>query len=190
MLFIHHIIFFDSDSEIIDTYKNILINTIIDGNLSFENGDFENMLGKKKIHIAISPANSRLSMTGGIDKTYADLFPNIENSLRNKMIEKKYATSDIEYKGTNYILPLGKVVIAETGNKYCHFIMASPTMDMPRDISGSDNVYLCMKTIIKKLCLIKEPIIVACPCLGTGIGNMTAEQSAQQIKKAIKDVIG
>ncbi|XWV26951.1 macro domain containing protein [Tupanvirus soda lake] len=189
MSFIHNITFFDSDLENIETYKKILNDTIINNNLSFENSNFEDMLGRTKMHIAISPANSRLSMTGGIDKLYSDLFPNVENSLRNKMIEKKYATSDIEYKGTNYILPIGKIVIAETGDKRCYFIMASPTMDMPRDISGSNNVYLCMKSVLKKLLLIKEPIIVACPCLGTGIGNMSAEESAQQIKKAIEDVI-
>lgn len=128
-------------------------------------------------------------MTGGIDKTYANLFLGIENSLRNKMIQKKYAKSMIEYKGTNYILPIGKTIISSTGDKRCYFIMASPTMTTPKDICGSKNVYLSMKAIIKKLILINEPVIIACPCLGTGIGNLSAIESAEQIKKAINELL-
>ncbi len=187
--FVHHIIYFDSNFDKIIAYKKILKNILPEKNISFEHIEFENLISNKKIHIAISPANSYLSMTGGIDKTYANLFPGIENSLRNKMIEKKYSKSTVEYKGTNYILPIGKTLLSETKDKRCYFIMASPTMTMPKDICGSNNVYLSMKAVIKKLILLKQPIIVACPCMGTGIGGMSAIDSALQIKKAINEIL-
>lgn len=179
MKFIHQIIFFDIDKNNIKTYQKILQPISI--NFQFWNIDFVNLIDCTKIDIVISPSNSFLSMSGGIDKTYADLFPGIEEKLRNKLINKKYEKSQIKYKGTKYILPIVKILIAKTNNSRCQFIMSSPTMIMPRDISKTNNVYECMKAILKKLISIDVPIIIACPCLGTGIGNMNPEESARQI---------
>jgi len=189
MSFIHQILFFDKDASKINIYKKILTSTKISNKLFFINDDFENLIKNNRVHIAISPANSYLSMTGGIDMAYAKLFPGIEDKLRSKLITKKYDTSTINYKGTNYILPIGKTILAETGDKRCYFIMASPTMVTPKNIIGTNNVYHCMKAILKKISIIDTQITIACPCLGTGIGNLAAEKSAAQIKKAIDEFI-
>lgn len=183
MVFIHKIIFFDDNKVNIETYHKKLSGLPL--NLEFMHTLFEDLIDMHSIHIVISPTNSFLSMTGGIDKTFIKLFPNIEDKLRTKMISKAYAKSTIEYRGTKYILPMGKSILAETGNPKCHFILASPTMTMPKDINNTKNIYMCMKTIFKKLKLIKVPIIIACPCLGTGIGNLSPNDSASQIKQAI-----
>jgi len=187
MTLIHQIIFFDINKDYIEIYKKILSNINIP-NLQFKHINFKDLITTQKIQIAISPANSYLSMTGGIDKLYVDLFPNIEDILRKKMIEKKYAKSTIVYKNSNYILPIGKSILGYTNDKICSFIMASTTMIMPKDITGTNNIYLCMKAILKKIIRINIPIIIACPCLGTGIGNLPAEESAKQIKKAFLEI--
>ena len=184
MVFIHQLLFFDENKEHIETYRKILGN-ILEKNLIFECIKFEDLIASQKIQIVVSPANSYLSMTGGIDKVYTDMFPGIEDKLRAKTVEKAYAKSGVVYKGTNFILPVGKAIICETGNSKCHFVMASPTMTTPKDINGTNNVYLCMKAILKKLSLINVCITIACPCLGTGIGNLSAKESAKQIKKAL-----
>lgn len=183
MVFIHKIIFFDKDKKNIRSYWKELSGLPFD--LSFRHDTFENLIGKEKMHIAVAPTNSYLGMSGGIDKIYTKLFKDIEGKLRNKIIEKKYAIGGISYNGTNYILPLGRAIICETGHTKCHYVLASPTMLTPRDINGSDNVYVCMKAVLKKINKIKTPIIILCPCLGTGIGNIPAETSAKQIKDAL-----
>lgn len=173
MLFLHEIIFFDTDVSKINAYEQILSNNPLSKNISFMVCDFENLIHQIKIDIAISPANSYLSMTGGIDKVYNELFPGIENKLRSKMMSKKYEKSHTQYKGTKYILPIGKTIIEDTENNNCRFIMASPTMKTPKDITGTNNVYCCMMAILKKLSKLNFSIVIACPCLGTGIGNLS-----------------
>lgn len=187
MVLVHKIIFFDHDWDNIKTYWKNLADLPI--NLIFRHGSFEKIINKEKMQIVVAPTNSYVSMTGGIDKIYTKIFKNIETKLRKKISEKKYQISGISYKGTHYTLPIGKTIICETGNDKCFFIMASPTMVMPKDINGTNNIYLCMKAILKKISKINTPIIIACPCLGTGIGNVPAEESALQIRKALLEII-
>jgi O-acetyl-ADP-ribose deacetylase (regulator of RNase III) len=182
---IHEIIFFDINESNIKEYSKILLSY---SNIKCKHIDFKDLIDSENISIIISPSNSYLSMTGGIDKVYADYFIGIEDTLRKKMISKKYATSSVKYKNTNYILPIGKTIIVETGNNKCPFLMSSPTMVTPKDINGTDNVYKCMTAIIQKIKLINIPIKIACPCLGTGVGNMSAKESALQIKQALNEI--
>lgn len=186
MTIIHQIIFFDNNKNNIETYKKKLSDI---PNLSFVYADFEDLINENNIHITISPANSYLSMTGGIDKTYSKLFPGIESSLRKQMIIKKYEKGNIRYFSTKYILPIGKAIIAPTNNSKCPFIMASPTMKTPKDINETDNVYRCMCAILEKINKINLPITIACPCLGTGIGNLSAIESADQIRRTFAKYI-
>ena len=185
----HTIIFFDNNKEHINIYQKILSNIDSKYNLLFINCEFEDLLNSGILHIAVSPANSYLSMTGGIDRTFAECFPGIENNLRKICIQKKYAVSDTTYKGTKYIVPVGKCVIAKTMDNRCPFILAAPTMKMPKNISGTNNIYEAMKAILTKINLITSRIVIGCCCLGTGIGNMSAEHSAQQIRQAFMDFI-
>lgn len=179
------IIFFDTNKDKINSYREILAKIKCNTNIMFKHCDFEELLENNILHAVVSPSNSQLSMTGGIDKTYADCFPNIEHKLRKICIKKKYDQSDIEYHGTNYIVPVGKCIVATTNNDNCPYIMAAPTMLTPQDINSTNNVYQAMRAILKKASGLNRSIIIGCPCLGTGIGGMDANISAKQVKRAL-----
>nr|AEX63171.1 macrodomain-containing protein [Moumouvirus Monve] len=181
----HTIIFFDSNKKNIKEYQNILSNIKCNINLLFIHSDFEKILAKNLLHATVSPANSYLSMTGGIDNIYTKCFPNIEDKLRKISNKKKYAISDIEYKKTHYIVPVGKCIVSQTDNRKCPYIIAAPTMKTPKDINNTNNVYLAMCAILNKIKMLDKAIIIGCPCLGTGIGNLCPKESAIQIKKAL-----
>ncbi|QGR53682.1 macro domain-containing protein [Moumouvirus maliensis] len=181
----HTIIFFDLNQNKIKEYQSVLSNIKCNINLIFIHSDFEKLLEKNLFHAIVSPANSFLSMTGGIDSVYAECFPGVEDKLRKVSNEKKYAISDIEYKSTHYIVPVGKCIVSETGNKKCPYIIAAPTMKTPKDINYTNNIYLAMCSILNKIKTLDDAIIIGCPCLGTGIGGLSAKKSALQVKKAL-----
>ncbi|AZL89761.1 macro domain containing protein [Megavirus baoshan] len=179
------IIFFDTNKDKINSYREILAKIKCNTNIMFKHCDFEELLENNILHAVVSPSNSQLSMTGGIDKTYADCFPNIEHKLRKICRKKKYEQCDIKSSGTNYIVPVGKCIVAATNNDNCPYIMAAPTMLTPQDINSTNNVYQAMRAILKKASGLNRSIIIGCPCLGTGIGNMDANISAKQVKRAL-----
>ncbi|BCS82797.1 macro domain-containing protein [Cotonvirus japonicus] len=181
----HTIIFFDQNSSKIDDYKKILATIKYNINLVFIHSDFDELMKSISLDAIVSPANSRLCMDGGIDLDYANYFPGIEDKLRQVCIKKKYATSEFIYKGTNFIVPIGKCIATTTDNPNCKYVLAAPTMITPKDIRGTNNVYLAMRAIIRKINCFENSAIIACPCLGTGIGAMSGIESAQQIRQAL-----
>lgn len=137
--------------------------------------DFEKLYEQKILQIIVSPSNSHLCFNGGIDLVYSKIFPGIEEKLVSKANNIKYEKCTIPYKNVKYIVPVGKTIICETNDSNCPFILAAPTMRLPRDINGTDNIYKCMFAILEKISEINNPMIIGCPCLGTGIGNVSAE---------------
>lgn len=170
------IIFFDNNPELIKTYKRILNDF---KQLTFLNIDLEDLLNKTKIDGLILPTNSYAVMTGGIDLSIKRKFPKIQDKIFNKIKEKKLAKDSQE----NFYIPVGQSIVVENNNTSCKYFIFAPTMFLPKDINRTNNIYYTFLNIIKKI--EHTNLIIACPGLGTGIGNLSFEESAYQIKFAL-----
>ena len=175
------IIFFDQNVENINAYKNVL-GEIAD--FGFVTDDFEDILDKYKMHAVVSPANSYGMMTGGIDRTYTKFFSNVENTVKERI-----SSFNLKTKMKKNYIPVGSAVMVKTGDDRCKFLICAPTMFMPDAINDTENVYYCFIGILH---LLKHydsflKVVVMCPCLVTGIGEMEADKSAEEIKRAYND---
>jgi O-acetyl-ADP-ribose deacetylase (regulator of RNase III) len=133
----------------------------------------------------VSPANSYGMMDGGVDQVYTDFFGPI--LMRNVQI---IITN--QWQGEQ---PVGTGFVAQTGNTKIPFCVHTPTMRVPMDIRGTDNVYqswrACFRAVeINNAEQEHNPRLItsiACVPHGTGAGRMSYEASAQQMKLAINN---
>jgi O-acetyl-ADP-ribose deacetylase (regulator of RNase III) len=171
-------IFFDIDEKIVSEYEKILSNA---PNSSFFTIDFKSLLSKYKIDVIITASNSYMTMGGGIDRVYDQYFGDIKSKVQDIIKERKIAQTE---KG-HYYLPVGENLLVETHNNKCPYLLATPTMFVPEDITDTDNVKQAFLGALKVLKSAKmEDITVACSGLGTGVGGMNGRQSAKQILRA------
>ncbi|AYV78631.1 MAG: macro domain containing protein [Edafosvirus sp.] len=179
-------IFFSNEKKIINTYQKILnrSHSGVKLDISFVEMDVLQLLEENSkiydFNVIVSPSNSFCVMSGGIDSVYKKLFPNIESKAVKVKDESKLALST---KG--YYVPVGMNIIVNTESKLCKYMIMAPTMFLPRNINGTNNVYLTFYGILTKY--YDKKITIACPTLGTGIGGMVFEDSANQILDAIND---
>lgn len=135
-------------------------------------------LVNSNITALVSPANSFGFMDGGIDKIYSEIMNtkdyNVQNDLQAKI--KKYGVP----WGFDYYIPIGCALRIKTNQKYD--LISSPTMLTPKKIVGTNNVYLTMKAILQNS---KPNDVIACPGLGTGVGQMDPMEAAKQIIEAL-----
>jgi O-acetyl-ADP-ribose deacetylase (regulator of RNase III) len=170
------IVFFDQNEQIIKQYENILKD--ISSDIVFINATLDEIVNKyykTNPFILVSPANSYGDMNGGIDKSIIDKFPLVKQRVLNMVKKSPYVDSSFR----PYV-PVGVANFVELDDKHNILIMA-PTMLTPRNIVGTNNVYLAFSAIYKDIKMLDNSVIVACPCLGTGIGGLTGEESAKQI---------
>lgn len=125
----------------------------------------------------ISPANRYGNMDGGIDRAYAEKFPDIEARLE-KFLSVKGGMIDF-----------GESIIVPTyDNKYPHIIF-SPTIDRPGDLAHPENIRNATKAVLKKAIRYnmkgpKKPITnLLFPGLGTGYGNLEPKIAAREMYK-------
>lgn len=137
----------------------------------------------------ISPANSFGFMDGGLDAWYCWRFGDqIQDSVRMTILRYWHGE-----------LPVGMADIVSTNDEDVPYLIAAPTMRVPMYL-GDDtiNSYLAMRAIIM---LVREgqfrdgpntgePIRnkvkkIAVPGLGTGVGKVSFDLAAHQIKEAI-----
>jgi len=166
-------IFFDKNAEHIHQYELVLNHNCIVC-------DVEWLINTGKLDIIVSPANSHGIMDGGIDLVYSRLFDGIQNTVQNK-IRDVGVLSDWGY----WALPIGKTVIVETKNELCGLLACTPTMTLPGNINGTDNIYQAMRGLLAELKNYPQDYTVGIPCLGTGIGCVHPIESATQIKRAV-----
>jgi O-acetyl-ADP-ribose deacetylase (regulator of RNase III) len=133
----------------------------------------------------VSPANSFGFMDGGIDLAYSNYFGwNLEKKLQ--------AVLQNEFHGE---LPVGMSTILKTGDKTIKYLISSPTMRIPEDVSKTLNAYLAFRaTLIAVFKHNKEhsddPITsILCPGLGTGIGRLSYGACAMQMRSAYDVII-
>lgn len=175
------IVFFDYSEDKIDQYTKILKFAI--PNLKFMHATLDDVVDKyyeTNPFILISPANSYGDMNGGIDKYIIDKFPLVKKRVLD--LVKKSAYHDSSERP---YIPVGVANFVELDDKKNILIMA-PTMLTPRNIVGTNNIYLAFDAIYKIVKNLSDDVIVAIPCLGTGIGGLSGEESAKQILRVLK----
>ncbi len=176
-------VFFDQTKEKIDGYQKYLSSY---PNMIFIHGTLDDILNtyynKSTPFVLVSPANSYGNMRGGIDLCIIRKFPECEKKVLDEVKKSPYIDST-----SRNIIPVGKCRCVELDNKQNVLIIA-PTMETPKNIQGTENVYAAFKAIYKVTKQLSKNTIVACPCLGTGIGGMSGEDSALQILKYLQYV--
>lgn len=140
----------------------------------------------------VSPANSFGFMDGGIDMLYTQYFGlHLQERLQD-VIQARHSGE----------LLVGAAEIVETGHEDKPFLIAAPTMRVPMVLRESVNPYLAARAV---LLLVKQGIFthgtyagekisdyvetVAFPGLGTGVGRVSPDICAYQMRTAIEEVI-
>jgi O-acetyl-ADP-ribose deacetylase (regulator of RNase III) len=140
----------------------------------------------------VSPANSFGFMDGGIDRIYSNYFGwQIQEKLQKLIVSKHHGE-----------LLVGSAEIVETDRVPISYLIAAPTMRVPMILKDSVNPYLAARAT---LLLIKHGIfetgilagekiadaiqVVAFPGLGTGVGRVSPDICAKQMRMAIEDVV-
>ena len=139
---------------------------------------------KPKADAIVSPANSFGYMDGGIDLLYSRFFGwEIETKLQTLLLDQHYGE-----------LPVGQAVIIATGHKSIPFLVSAPTMRVPTSIGETANVYLAFRAALiavlehnASAAASIESLLV--PGLGTGIGEVTPDRAARQMRLAYDAII-
>lgn len=170
------IIFFDINKNFIDAYKNVLQN--ISPNFQFVCDSLENLVKRyPNINAIVSPANSYGYMNGGIDRYINQLLDNVEPIVRDR-IEK---IGVYDNSGRKF-LPIGNCEVIFKNNI---FLFVSPTMLTPMRLDkNSTNIFHAFFAVLHTAISSGKNLTIACPCLGTGVGQFDPTESARQVLAA------
>jgi O-acetyl-ADP-ribose deacetylase (regulator of RNase III) len=147
-----------------------------------------NNILRQKGDAIVSPANSYGYMDGGIDLAYRNHFGlGIQNRLQRYLEHAR-----------NGFLPVGDAVVIQTNNDLNPLMIAAPTMERPSDVSQTENAYLAMRAVFRCVrdynAAARERgergvhrILV--PGLATGIGCMSVDESARQMRRAADEAL-
>ncbi|MGN0773565.1 MAG: macro domain-containing protein [Candidatus Ventricola sp.] len=126
----------------------------------------------------VTAGNSFGLMDGGLDKAVADEFPGIELCVRDR-ISRVYGAQMPVGTAENFFWEKGKV----------RNIIYAPTMQVPMDINGTDNVYLAtmaaVHTAVNRTGRVNRTIWM--PMMGTGTGRMPLDAAMRQMARGVKD---
>ncbi|BAZ13936.1 appr-1-p processing enzyme family protein [Calothrix sp. NIES-4071] len=145
-------------------------------NVEIVNNYFEQLT---EFDCLVSPANSFGMMDGGMDAAIIKFFGiALEKRVQQRILE--------DYLGEQ---PVGTSFIIETGHPNHPFLAHTPTMRVPMSIKGTDVPYTAMWAMLLAIRqhnknsrrLINS---VACPGLGTGIGQVPYREAARQMSVA------
>lgn len=176
-------IFFDIKDDLVDAVKQEFTKgTTSYQNFSFVKTDVNSLLNNNKIDMIVSPANSLGFMTGGIDGVYSRIFPDIQTTVQASI---RQCGIDV---GVFHLLPVGSAITVATGSDKCPLLICAPTMETPKDIRHTENVYYAFLGILNAVKFYKN-VTIAVPGLGTGVGMISAEVCAKEIKRAYDDFI-
>lgn len=140
----------------------------------------------------VSPANSFGFMDGGIDAVYLTHFGyDIQTRVRRQIFDFHLGE-----------LVVGAADVVETGDEKIPFLIAAPTMRVPMILHDTVNPYLAARaifTLVKHKTFLSgsfkdKPIsdhikTIAFPGLGTGVGRVSFNTCAHQVRQAIDDII-
>ncbi len=132
-----------------------------------------------KYDCLVSPANSFGMMDGGMDAAIINFFGrSLEQSVQQRILE--------DYLGEQ---PVGTSFVIETGHQRHQFLAHTPTMRVPMNIKDTDIPYIAMRAMLLAVRQHnqnshKKINNVACPGLGTGIGQVPPNEAARQMALA------
>lgn len=132
----------------------------------------------------VSPANSFGEMSGGLDKVIDDFYSGKAQTEAIKIIREQYFGE----------LPVGMGLIIKMNSKKFPYLILAPTMRIPgREVNGI-NAYLAMRGLLVAIATHNRNSnskldSIAIPSLCTGVGGMSAEDSAEQMYTAYDNVV-
>lgn len=179
-----HLLFFDYNKKNVKAYsKYIKIDTPQFKSITVCE-DVKKLVEEFSVTFIVSPANSLGFMNGGIDAIYMEMFPDIQKTVQNEIAKFNIVTS----LGRK-VLPIGSTLVVKTNDSKTPYLCCCPTMFMPGKLSQADNVYWAFVGLLQtmKHYTSVEKVVVACPCLGTGVGGLKAKNSAKEIQRAFDD---
>jgi len=147
-------------------------------NVEIVNGRFEEL---NAYDCMVSAANSFGLMDGGVDAAITRFFGEaLMYRVQQRIVE--------EYLGEQ---PVGTSLIVETGHRRHPFVAHTPTMRVPMPIANTDHVYTAMWSMLlavrrHNLHAEKRISVVACPGLGTGVGQTPHDEAARQMSLAYR----
>lgn len=146
-----------------------------------------------KCDAVVSPANSFGFMDGGIDRLYTQHYgPGVQAELQNLISTEHHGELLV---GTAETVPIPP-------NNYANYLISAPTMRIPQILTDTINPYLAARGAFINILhgqfrtgdLKGEPIkdhvkSVAFPGLGTGVGRVSVETCAKQVRAAIDEIV-
>lgn len=147
-----------------------------DCDVTIFNGDLFSL----KTDCVVSPSNSFGFMDGGVDRIIMRRFgPQLQERIKRK----------ISLLPTGELL-VGDSVILDTRDNEIPYCIFAPTMRVPSDIRNTVNGYLSAKAIFScianQCCEIKA---ITIPGLGTGVGRLSFDSCAVQMRAAYDEII-
>lgn len=136
----------------------------------------------------VSPANSFGFMDGSLDLRISEFFGwHVQKRLQALIQEKHHGE-----------LLVGVAEIVPTDHPRIPYVISAPTMRVPMILNQTVNVYLATRAVIL-LALhghlpdgrpVSEVVhTVAVPGMGTGVGQVSPDTCARQMKAAVDDVL-
>lgn len=132
----------------------------------------------------VSPANSFGEMSGGLDAVIDDFYDGNAQQEALSRIRR-------EFMGE---LPVGYSVVMNMSTSRFPYLILSPTMRIPGNVSDTVNAYLAMRATLVAIAKYNKSgsgkiRSVAIPCFCTGVGGMSITESAQQMRTAFENVV-
>lgn len=145
-------------------------------NVKIHPGVFEQLEG---IDCLVSPANSFGLMDGGMDAAITNYFGNqLQERVQEHILK--------EYLGEQ---PVGTSFIIETNDERIPYLAHTPTMRVPTNIEGTDNVYKAMRATLIETEKDHRIKTVAIPAFGYGVGRVHAVDVSYQMAKAYLQIV-
>jgi O-acetyl-ADP-ribose deacetylase (regulator of RNase III) len=129
----------------------------------------------------VTAGNSYGLMSAGIDAVVvSQLGPQVQDAVQLRILN--------EFLGEQ---PIGSAFLLETGNDRVPFLCHAPTMRVPGDIAGTDNIYRATRAALLSVYhhnrSSERPIrSVVFPAFGAGFGQVAPDEVARQMAVAWK----
>ena len=136
----------------------------------------------------VSPANSFGFMDGGLDMAISKFFGWHVQERLQQLIQVKHHGE----------LLVGMAEIVETDHPKIPYVISAPTMRVPMILKGTVNVYLAIRAVLilikfgkmdNGIAISDKVKTVALPGMGTGVGQVSSEIFARQMKRAVEEII-
>jgi O-acetyl-ADP-ribose deacetylase (regulator of RNase III) len=132
----------------------------------------------------VSPANSFGDMSGGVDQQIDRFYEGAAQRAAMERIASRFHGE----------LPVGMASLFEMDSRRFPFLIIAPTMRVPSRVHGTINAYLSMRAAMVAILDhnrdAHRPIrSVATPGLCTGVGGMSPEDAARQMRAAYDMVV-